>query len=409
MSKPYGSRKTKTKSYDVIIIGGGVAGMYACYQLCKKYKGISVKILEKNAYLGGRVKMKEFHNKTVNLGAGIIKDRDKRFKKLLKELNIKMTNFWTHSEYSFDDKLGDDEMRAIVKKLQTSLHVAATTDTVHQYLIKVLGQEPTAKLILMAGYHDFLNEPALEYFQKEDVNELFFDWKAVSIDWKSFIQKLSACVDADLETEVESIQNIELDDFEKSTYFLLSAKYKNLSRTLTYSCERLIIATTVNDVIKLLPDKIELYQPYIKGQPFFRVYGKISSSEPITNSTLVTNNILMKIIPIHGCIYMIGYNDGEYAVRLHGISKQLKTKKEKIAFYDKLLHDVIVDKKFRLVDIDECFWELGTHYFTPFENRDELLRLQQYPRKNVIVVGEMVSTNQGWVEGALESVDKVIK
>lgn len=53
MQKPYGSRKTKTKSYDIIIIGGGIAGMYAAYKLYKKYNnGITIKIIEQNSYLG---------------------------------------------------------------------------------------------------------------------------------------------------------------------------------------------------------------------------------------------------------------------------------------------------------------------------------------------------------------------
>jgi monoamine oxidase len=56
---------------------------------------------------------------------------------------------------------------------------------------------------------------------------------------------------------------------------------------------------------------------------------------------------------------------------------------------------------------------VGTHYYEPlggdFKNRSEFIRQAQNPEKGMIVVGEMVSRHQGWVEGALESVDAVIR
>jgi hypothetical protein len=55
------------------------------------------------------------------------------------------------------------------------------------------------------------------------------------------------------------------------------------------------------------------------------------------------------------------------------------------------------------------YWEIGTHYYEPlpeeFEDREDFIKKAQHPLKNVLVVGEMVSLNQGWVEGALESVE----
>ena len=67
----------------------------------------------------------------------------------------------------------------------------------------------------------------------------------------------------------------------------------------------------------------------------------------------------------------------------------------------------------RLIPFLEFYWNIGTHYYTPldqkkYKNRDEFITIAQNPMENVLVVGESVSINQGWVEGTLKSVDCVI-
>ena len=43
------------KHYDVVIIGGGIAGVYTMFQLKKKYPKLKVLLLEKEDRFGGRV------------------------------------------------------------------------------------------------------------------------------------------------------------------------------------------------------------------------------------------------------------------------------------------------------------------------------------------------------------------
>ena len=43
-----------------------------------------------------------------------------------------------------------------------------------------------------------------------------------------------------------------------------------------------------------------------------------------------------------------------------------------------------------------------------FINRNSFIREAQNPEKGMLVVGEVVSKHQGWVEGALESVKFVV-
>ena len=59
---------------DIIIIGGGIAGLYCFYELEKKYKNKNLKIslFEKNNYFGGRIltMKKKFNNNTYQFESG---------------------------------------------------------------------------------------------------------------------------------------------------------------------------------------------------------------------------------------------------------------------------------------------------------------------------------------------------
>ena len=77
--------------HDYIIVGAGVAGLYAGYKLSKKYPRKNILILEANNKhgLGGRAGNDTFYGTSVVTGAGVgRKDKDDLLIRLLKELHI---------------------------------------------------------------------------------------------------------------------------------------------------------------------------------------------------------------------------------------------------------------------------------------------------------------------------------
>ena len=66
----------------------------------------------------------------------------------------------------------------------------------------------------------------------------------------------------------------------------------------------------------------------------------------------------------------------------------------------------------KLTAIKSFYWDIGTHYFKPlnkkYKDRKEFINKSQTPDKNLFVIGEMISRNQGWVQGALESVNNIL-
>lgn len=419
IKKPYVSRKTKTKSVDVIIVGAGIAGLYSAFLLRKYHPHLSYIILETTDRIGGRIKLTNFHGHYYAVGAGIGRHNDHFLKELLETLKIPTQEFSHTHSYSFPHSFTKDKLLETIHFLKKNRHIRKQ-DTVYEYLENVLGKSLLQEFILIAGYQDFLNDPANEYFATQNVEELFFDFLIFSVDWKTMLKRIIDYVGKKnilLEHNVVSIDYIELEDIETSTYFLVKAKQRNLKKLHFFSASQIILATTVDSLQSLIPQNLLPIYRQIHGQPFLKVLGLVKpkylklAQEKIP-SMIVTNNILRKIFPMNTKtgVYMIAYNDNNYATELMK-STSLLPKRNKLRFYEDLLQEAL-GIHLALEDVSENFWRLGTHYFEPclqYSTREQFLQRAQRPMKNMFVVGEMVSQKQGWVEGALESVQNIIK
>lgn len=71
---------------SIVIIGAGLSGLYLGYQL--KKAGFSIKILEANNRIGGRIFTKKEHNTTIELGATWLWKYNKELMALCNELKI---------------------------------------------------------------------------------------------------------------------------------------------------------------------------------------------------------------------------------------------------------------------------------------------------------------------------------
>jgi hypothetical protein len=183
-----------------------------------------------------------------------------------------------------------------------------------------------------------------------------------------------------------------------------------------YKCNKVIVATTITGIRKLLPKPI--YND-IEGQPFLRLYGKFTkSSIPIMKEYVKGYTFLpgplQKILPVNSDagIYMIAYNDNNNTLAL---KNNLENTKENRDMYCRLLEKSlgIPADSLNLIAIKDFYWSVGTHYYKPldasiYKDRAEFIDIAQHPEKGILVVGEEVSKNQGWVEGALDSVRMVL-
>ena len=135
---------------------------------------------------------------------------------------------------------------------------------------------------------------------------------------------------------------------------------------------------------------------------FCRIYAYLDKPLPI-QSYHITHDVLQKIIPINPerNLYMIAYADNKSADKCDNLTKdELET----------LLAEHF-GGDFKILKLKKKYWPVGTHFFYPlpvkYASRDNFIAKLQNPMPNHWLIGEGFSNNQGWVEGALESVSSI--
>ena len=392
--------------YDIIIIGSGISGLYAAYNIKKMSPDKSFLILEKykKQWIGGRTSDEMFYGTEVVTGAGIgRKKKDKLLHKLLDELGLETSEFTVKPHYS-----------AMIQHLDVKNVMAHLRDeytgprtTFKAFATGVLGEKTYEQFLLSAGYTDFEKEDAHDTLYHYGMEDNYCCSKGFTVPWRKLVMKLA-------------------DEIGES-HFKFSSDVSKISKTgdgfaldteggKKYTCNKVIVATTITGIRKLLP---KLIYNDIEGQPFLRLYGKFSkSSIPIMNEYVKGYTFLpgplQKIIPMNPDtgIYMIAYNDNDNTLAL---KNNLENTKENRDMYCRLLEKSlgIPDDSLNLIAIKDFYWPVGTHYYKPldesiYKDRSKFIDIAQHPEKGILVVGEVVSKNQGWTEGALDSVRMVL-
>jgi hypothetical protein len=363
-------------------------------------------ILEKNSkkHIGGRMNNYNFKGTMVNIGAGIgRKEKDDLLIDLLKELKIKYSNFIVQIDYAKTlHKVDINKIFNLLKKKYNN-----DKKTFKQFALPILGSELYNNLIDNIGYTDYENEDVHEVLFNYGMEDNQSGWTGMGILWSELINKLVTKV---------GLENIKTSNTVKSIKNKDDVFYVHTNKKI-YNSRKVIIGTTIDTVQKLLPD-YKIYNQ-IHGQTFLRVYGQFSkSSIPIISEYVKTNTVvpteIKKIIPITDDIYMIAYTDNDDALYLKK-KNVINNNSKNRNFYCRLIEKSlgIKENSLNLLAIKSFYWEIGTHYYEPlskeYKNRDDFIHQAQNPMLNMFVVGEMISRNQGWTLGALQSVQKILK
>lgn len=367
----------------ILIIGAGISALYLGQKL--KENNINFDIYEKNNRIGGRVKTENFDNINIIAGAGIGRyTKDKLLYTLCKKYKVKTKLYTTKINYTFKHI----NILNTIKKLKKYVkNYNRSNITFSQFAKHILGNLEYKKFLSSCGYTDFLKADIIDTIEDYGFDDIISGMKAFSINWNELLENLYNKLKKNifLNKKISNIKNIE-----NNKFIVKNKEY-----------DKIVFATDNYDF-----DFLKKYRIYknIKCQSFTRLYVKLDKN--IGSGMIFTEKPFQKIIQIDNekHIYMISYSDNIIAdkwKKIKDIKKEVRKGIEKI-----------FDIKVKVLKHKLIYWKCGTHYFKPlkqFKNRDEFLNVAQNPEKNVFVIGEGLSKNQGWCEGALESVEKIYK
>lgn len=400
--------------YDIIIIGSGIAGLYSAYKIRQFNPDLSVLILEKNKkeWIGGRTNNEPFYGTEVVTGAGIVrKNKDYLLVDLLKQLKIPYHEFISTSNYitQFQPTNINATMRFLKKEYKQEKEDGIINKPIifKDFATKHLGVKKYKQFIVTSGYSDYEKEDAHDTLYNYGMDDNAGNLTCLSISWKELVAKLVRQIGSENIKAKQKVIKINKISEDQSNFEIETQK------GVMYKCNKIIIATTISSLQHLLPSKSSIYKQ-IHAQPFLRLYAKFSKSsaeimkEYIKGYTIVEGP-LQKIIPMDPDkgVYMIAYSDNASAIALKNhLENTVKNRK----YFEDLLEQTlgIAEGPLKINALLDFYWDEGTHYYEPlkgYKNRTAFINDAQHPDKNILVVGEVVSKNQGWTEGALESVE----
>jgi len=404
--------------YDIIIIGSGMAGLYAAYNIQKMSPSTSFIVLEKykKNWIGGRTSNDVFYGTRIVTGAGIgRKNKDKLLIHLLNELDLPYEDFPFNPYYSTQiDRIVDVKKVIEQLKLEYNKNKNRKRITFKEFSKPVLGDKLYNDFLVSAGYTDYENEDAFDVIENYGMDDNACCWKGLYINWKQLVATLRNKIGSG---KIKASMNVVSIKKTRENPCLFSVE---TDKEIVFESNKVIVATTIDSIKQILPgasSKNSIYNE-IKGQNFLRLYGKFSKKsskimqEYVKGYTIVPGP-LQKIIPMNANkgVYMIAYSDNANATFL---KKYLEDTPKNREIFCRLLEKAlgIPNKSLELVAIKDYYWPIGTHYYTPlsdkYENREEFIHKAQNPEKGILVVGEVVCDNQGWTNGALASVKAVL-
>lgn len=412
-----------------IIIGGGISGLYAAYELSKNNDASKISIYEKTPRLGGRVYTKK-NGLTYDIGAGRFAYNHKYIVKLIDELklNDKIVPISTKNHYFIDGKYFRSDIK-LLKHFNIKKYVRF--GEIWRDVFKMADKKSVDymnKVSVETFIHDNFGENICKLLKfKVGYNSKFSNTKAITAlnalknDYgitgaKHFVLMGGAEIIID---ELKKILNergckiflnhevTKIDSKNKNVTILHSDKSKEVSYN------NIVFSTDIHGLRKIqnVPFSKNLLHS-VEYSPLMRIYavypkkdGKIWFDDI---SKVNTDLDIQFIIPINketGLI-MISYTTDSNAEIWNDVSSE----EELNLKLEKTLQEIFPEKYIpEPTYLKTHFWRFGVHNWNLTANiprvNSELLK---HEKKNIYVAGELFSDHHAWVEGGLQSVQSIL-
>lgn len=400
------------KIYDYIVIGAGFAGIYYAY----KNKSNNFIILEKNDYIGGRVKNIKWNDNFISLGGGVFLPNHQYILDLCREFGIEYSGY--KSIYHLTDLKGsipnnsiyykdfDTIYKSLRKKYFKYENEIKTNKLSFKEFLEIYFPHTVSTTILNNSLYNtnFNSDP--ELFLD---NEFLYDCLRIR-DTKMMFIKGSSNLKSGYDFIMEKLLlNINESNVKINTQVKQINKNNDLYECVTdntsFYSKKIILATDIkseinfnfNNEIKCLINHIYDSVGY---EPYIRIYSFHKSGHGL-KATCKTNGLIGKTIIMNENVLMLCYNEGLFAKELNNLLTKLDKQTQIDTLYKLFQNNKISINK--PDDIYLQYWNVGMHYCKPNFNIDK--QLDELKEKyNIEIIGEIVSKSHGWVNSALSTV-----
>jgi hypothetical protein len=437
--------------YDIIVVGAGVAGLHCATELARRYPKKSICILEKYKTFGGRTmsyspkfsRAKEAGAKCKSIpcaspikweaGAGRIHDTHRRTHGLLKKHGLHTIGIG--SELAYMGKGGKPVpnifetavVPTILRPLQCLPAPLLARNTLRQILNRIFGDDRAEELVSWFPYRSEIDTLRADVALRSLVGGPMSSHTSYSVVAEGFSELVARMI-SDLPDNVVLLGRHEVIDVcpgpTKSTD--LTVLYGGNKKMMLRAGEECIMAVHSEGLKHIGPFHTCAPLKQLKAEPLLRIYMifPVGKGGPWFKGLgrVVFPDGLRYMIPIDETkgIIMISYTDGDDTKHYR---KYIEKYGDESA---ELTRAVMRDVRRAFVGVSTGpipdptytkahYWSVGATYWLPgTENVEELSRrlLHPYPQSlpGVYVCGESYSPyNQAWVEGALETAEKVLK
>ena len=410
-----------TESYDVIIVGSGIAGLYAAAHLQKK--GRKILVLESYKELGGRTST--FHqtiggaNLQWEAGAGRISENHSHVRELIKKYKLTWIPISGHPKFveGYGQPLEDGQFEpglpVFFRELEALPEEVLGTHTIRELLTKVHGPRIADNYLLRYPYRGEVDtlraDLALETFRHEMGPAEKYGicgegFSAIIEGLRAEVEKKGAqiltghtCVEVAQPNQVEVTCSVE-------------------GEPKTFSAKHCVLAVPASALKKIRGAERWKGLQKVAMKPLLRIYGVFPVEKFWAGEVgrIVTPNPIRYMIPGNPAIgsAQISYTDSEDA----------EFWKEKLdAVGEAKVGEEIVDHLRRLVSptipgasfVKAHYWENGVTYWLPGKYDPATLSREAYTPiptlPGVHICGESFSLRQAWTEGAIEHAAGLVK
>jgi hypothetical protein len=400
--------------YDIVIVGGGITGLYSCYSILKSFPTTKICVIEQSGRWGGRIYTKYKDGLSFESGAGRFHSSHKSLMGLLKELNLQKdmiplsdkVSYFLKGRWIHDDR----ELMTVYKSRFKSLKMMwkylydnppkNNSTTLYEYCLSIGFSKDEADCLKDTfGYDSEFT--GLNAKNALDIIEFDF-YKGNYYVLKGGLQKL-------IDLLVEKCKNMGAKMLLNETCISVD-EIKNVIKTeqQTYNYKKCVLTIPINSLhhIKFKKQLSWTYEP--KSYNLCRIYAKYPTPWFKGMAKMISDLKISMVIPVNpdAGLIMISYSDTEEATYWNSFMSE---KELKVALNKDL------KKMFKNIEIPEPewisieYWNEGCHVWGKNADDKSIMKdIQKQLGSDIFMANESYCHLQGWIEGSLIMVKDIL-